>query len=85
MKRIRFCKHAEMKFRIFKDHGFPVSHKLVLDTVKDADRIERGDRGRFIAQKVIDGEHVLRVVYEKASGITTIITFYPGRRKYYED
>jgi len=39
----------------------------------------------MIAQKVIDDEHVLRVVYEIEGDEIVIVTFYPGRRKRYED
>jgi hypothetical protein len=85
MKNILFCKHAEAKFRILKGHGFVVSKKQVLDTLNAPDKIEKGRNARHIYQKIIDKEHVLRVVCERRNEKTLIITFYPGRRNYYEN
>jgi len=38
----------------------------------------------LIAQRKIDRDYVLRVVYKQEFGIIKVITFYPGRRKQYE-
>ncbi len=40
-----------------------------------------GYRGRKIAEKAMDAEHALRVVYEERPGELEVITFYPVRRK----
>ena len=47
--------------------------------------VEEGYKGRKIAQKVIDERHVIRIVYEDLPDQVRIITFYPGRRRRYED
>jgi len=84
MRQIRFCSHAQQKFEILRQHGFPVDRKQIIETLKRPDKIERGFNNKWIAQKGITKEHVLRVVFEKKGRITTVITFYPGRRSYYE-
>lgn len=84
MKKIKFCSHAKLKLIILKEHGFLVTRKDAIETIKNPDKIEKGREGRLIAQRRIDEEHVLRVVYEKDNGKITVITFYPGRRNYYE-
>ena len=50
----------------------------------EPDNIEKGYKGRLIAQKELDEDHVLRVVYEKEADKIIIITLYPGRKKRYE-
>ena len=82
---IRFTSHAKDKFLILKKHGFYVSEEIVVDTVLNPDKVDIGKKGRLIAQKVIDEKHVLRVVYEEKNNEIVIVTFYPGRRKRYED
>lgn len=84
MKKIKFCNHAKAKFELLKAHGFPINKKQVTETIKSPDKTERGKKGRMVAQRVLDNDHVLRVIYEKADFIT-VITFYPGRRSYYEN
>jgi len=81
---IQFCSHAKIKFIVLKGHGFPISRKQVVETVKKAERVEKGEKGRLISQKRIDDEHVLRVIHEKVGRNIVVITFYPGRRKHYE-
>lgn len=85
MRKTVFCSHAEEKFKILENHGFPVGREMVLEAINKPDKIEKGLRGRWIAQKAIDENHVIRVVYEKRDQIDLIITFYPGRRGYYEN
>jgi len=84
-QKIKFCRHAEAKFLILRSHGFPISKKQVFDVLKNAEKIEEGKGSRKISQKAIDDGHVLRVVHEKVDNIIVVITFYPGRRKYYEN
>ena len=84
MRKIVFCSHAEEKFLILKKHRFQVTKKQVIDVLRKPDKIEAGYGGRHIAQKKISEGHVLRVVFEKAGKLETVVTFYPGRREYYE-
>lgn len=81
---IIFTKHAKNKFEILKRHKFLISEKQVLETIENPDLIDYSHFPLFIAQRKIDREHVLRVVYKKEGGIIKIITFYPGRKEQYE-
>jgi hypothetical protein len=38
---------------------------------------------QHLAIRAIDEKHALRVVYEEEKGSSTVITFYPVRRKRY--
>jgi hypothetical protein len=78
-----FTKHAEDKFTLLKRHGFKVSKKQVLDTLKEPMLIDTSRLPLSIAQKSIDAHHVLRVVYRVDGELKTVITFYPGRKKNY--
>lgn len=82
---IIFTRHAREKFGVLKRHGFSVTEEQVLGTVQNPDLIDRLRQPMLIAQRRIDPNHVLRVVYEYVDRkIIKIITFYPGRRRDYE-
>lgn len=81
---VRFTRHAQDKFDILTAHGFTVTEEQVREAVLLPDRVEDyGDEQ--IAQKAVSASHVLRVVYRKVDDEAVVITFYPGRRKRYED
>ena len=82
--RVVFTRHAEGKFDVLERHGFSVSRSRVVDTLLDPDAVLPGTKGRRIAQKRVSEHHVLRVVYREEGEELVVITFYPGRRKYYE-
>lgn len=81
---INFTEHALTKIKILKNHGWDISRQIIEDTIKEADIIETGYKGRKIAQKRLTDRHVLRVVYEEKDEEITIVTMYPGRRSRYE-
>ena len=56
----------------------------VIKTIKEPEKVEKGRKRRVIAQRTIDIEHVLRVVYEERGNEIVVITFYPARRGRYE-
>ena len=80
---IIFTKHENVKFDVLRRHEFVVSEKQVLKTVRNPDGIDRSRFPLIIAQRRIDKEHVIRVVYKKEGENTKVITFYPGRVKQY--
>jgi hypothetical protein len=84
MSRIRFTRHAREKFDILARHGFPITEEQVRDTLLSPDCTE-GHQWEQIAQKRITDTHGLRVVYRLEREEIVVITFYPGRRKRYED
>lgn len=81
---IIFTKHAEDKFEILKRHKFLILKKQVVDVIENPDFIDKSRLPLLIAQRKIDSDYVLRVVYKQESGVIKVITFYPGRRKQYE-
>ncbi len=85
MKEIRFTYHAKMKFEILKRHNFVALEDDVKGVILKPEKIEFGRKGRKIAQKIISKRHILRVIYEEKDKWIEVITFYPARRKRYED
>ena len=82
---ISFTKHAKDKFEVLKRHKFSVSEEQVLATVAIPDLIDRSRLPLLIAQREIDRNLVLRVVYRQERGMVKIITFYPGKSKQYKN
>lgn len=82
---IIFTKHAEDKFEILKRHKFLISKKQVIETLEKPDLIDKSRLPLLIAQRKIDKNYVLRVVYKQEFGTLKIITFYPGRRRQYDE
>ena len=83
---IYFTKHAKEKFEALKRYKFEVSKAQVEQAVKYPDLIDDSRLPLFIAQRNIDKQHVLRVVYKKEQkDLIKIITFYPGRVKQYDN
>lgn len=81
---IIFTKHANEKFKILKRHRFLVTKRQVLETLERPETIDYSRFPLAIAQRQIDREHVLRVVYKKEKNVLKVITFYPGRKEHYE-
>jgi len=81
---IHFTKHAREKFDILKEHKFEISREQVIETINNPELIDRSRFPLLIAQKQININHILRVVYKKENNNKIIITFYPGRIKQYE-
>jgi len=84
VKRITFSQHAELKFVLLESHGFPLEKEIIITTLMKPDKIDSGYKGRKIAQRRLDSDHVLRVVFEELSDEIRVITFYPGKRGRYE-
>ncbi len=80
---IRYTRHAEYKFEVLRQHGFPVTSGQVVDPLMNPDRVISQSEGRLIAQKLLTEKHLLRVVYRIEGEDMVVITFYPGRRERY--
>jgi hypothetical protein len=78
---IVYTKHAKEKFKILRKQGFIVQKKMVEETVNLPESIDYSQFPLLVAQKSIDEEHILKVVFKKENGIIKIITFYPMRKK----
>lgn len=70
---------------MLKRHKFLVSEEQVLATVAMPDLIDYSRIPLLIAQRKIDRNLVLRVVYKQERGTVRIITFYPGKSKQYKN
>ncbi|HAG82388.1 MAG TPA: DUF4258 domain-containing protein [Cyanobacteria bacterium UBA12227] len=84
MKEIRFSKHAQLKMEILSSHQATIEPEFVIETVRYPDKLETREYDKLIAQKRLDDNLVLRVVYREFSAFILIITLYPGRRYRYE-
>jgi hypothetical protein len=84
MKEIRFSDHARLKMEILASHEIPIEPSFVIETVRSPDKLETGENDKLIAQRCLDENLVLRVVYREFDAFISIITLYPGRRSRYE-
>ncbi len=82
--RVRFTRHAERKLEDLAEQGFLISREQIESALHSPERILKAERNRLIAQRTLDETHVLRVIYEEADDLITVITFYPARRRRYE-
>jgi len=80
--KIKLTKHSAEKFELLKHYGFEITKKQVIETVLNPERLDKR-AGQYFANKTINSEHALRVVYEKRKGYLVVITFYPVRRERY--
>ena len=85
MIEIDYTKHAIDKFDILSKHRFVITPEQVKETIANPDILLLQSGGRYIAQREISEDHVLRVIYRKEGIRHIVITFYPGRRDRYED
>ncbi len=54
----------------------------MVNVVKHPDKVFKGKKGRFIAQKAYDEKHLIR--YKLRGEDAVVVTFYPARRERYE-
>jgi len=85
MKEIRFSDHAQLKMEVLASHEITIDRDLVIETVRSPDKLEIGEEDKLIAQKRLNENLVLRVVYREFNAFILIITLYPGRRSRYEE
>ena len=85
MNKIIFSKHSLEKIRILNEHGFQTNKKAVVDIMKNPDTIISGYKGRKIAQKIINSEYIIRVIFMEHVDSRRIITVYPAKRRRYEN
>lgn len=81
---MRFTAYAKSKFIFLREHGFPVDEEWVSRTMQEPEHVSRGQMGRWVAQRRINDEHLLRVIYEEGPHERVVVTFYPARRNRYE-
>ncbi len=84
-KKIIFSHHAQLKFRVLRQHGIYFTKTQIENTVNNPDIVFEAEKSRKIAQKALDAKRVIRVIFEVKNGSIIIITFYPARRSRYEN
>jgi hypothetical protein len=84
MKEIRFSEHSQLKIKILADRGITIEPEFIIETVRSPDKLEPGEEGKQIAQRRLDENRVLRVVYRAFNAFILIVTLYPGRKSRYE-
>jgi hypothetical protein len=81
--RFHLTKHAVEKIELIRRYGFLINQSIVKNAISKAKKVEDRIDGTHIATILLNGSHVLRVVYRVENDIIIIITLYPGRRKAY--
>jgi hypothetical protein len=85
MKKIKFSQHSLDKIRILKKHGIIVNKEVIKEIILKPQQLEKGYKGRLVAQGNFDKDRVLRIIYEELTKDKIIvITLYPGRKERYE-
>ena len=84
MKEIRFSDHARLKMEVLANHNLTIDPSFVIDIIRSPDKLEMAEENKRIAQKCLDQNLVLRVVYREFNAFIFIITLYPGKRSRYE-
>ena len=83
-REVKFTVHAMVKLQVLRKHGFVVNEDEVVDVVRDPDKVVKGRKGRYVAQKIYDEKHLIRVIYEVKDENALVVTFYPAKRERYE-
>ena len=83
--KIKYTSHATQKFVILKRYGIDYSKSRIEEVLLNPDKVEDSIKNRKIAQKQVNSKHLIRVIFEEKNNDMVIITFYPARRKRYED
>lgn len=84
-KKIIFSHHAQLKFRILRQHGVHFTEAQIENAINNPDIVLEAEKSRKIAQRALDAKHVIRVIFEVKNSSVIIITFYPARRSRYEN
>ena len=79
----KFTKHAKEKIGMLRRHGVKVTIELAKNAVLHPEKIVSGLGGRQIAERSLDSNHVLRVVFVKEGTQIRVITLHPARRGRY--
>ena len=66
-----------LKIELLKQHGFNVELPMIKEVIINPDKVDIGYKNRFIAQKIFNAYHVLRIVYEIKNYEIYVITIYP--------
>lgn len=82
--KIKFYKHAKLKFADLRTIGFKITQQEVIEYLKNPDKVVVDHKtGRIIAERYLN--HLkLRIIHYKHKNTIEIVTFYPVQRGRYE-
>jgi len=80
---VLFTEHATEKLRILRAHGVKVTRKSVEEAVLEPERTVTALGGRQIAERSLDKEHILRVVFVTDGRLIRVVTLYPAKKGRY--
>ncbi|GET38536.1 DUF4258 domain-containing protein [Microseira wollei] len=83
-KEIRLSDHALFKMALLSERGMIIAQEFIIETIRFPDRQEPGEGEKITAQKQLNENLVLRVVYREYEAFILVITMYPARRSRYE-
>lgn len=83
-KEIRLSDHALFKMALLNERGMIINQEFIIETIRFPDIQEPGEGDKITAQKQLNENLVLRVVYREYEAFILVITLYPGRRSRYE-
>lgn len=72
------------KIPLIRTWGWNITKSQVKKTVRRPKWRGISRFGQPTAMSLLDGRHILRVIFEKKGGIITVITIHPARRGTYE-
>ncbi|MGK7930644.1 MAG: DUF4258 domain-containing protein [Microcystaceae cyanobacterium] len=84
MKEIPFSQHSLDKIEILDHHGMTITEQFIIEAVINPDKIENQEDTKTLAQKNLNENLVIRVIYREFAAFILIITLYPARRTRYE-
>lgn len=78
--RVRFTKHANLKFEILRKRGLEIKRSFVAKTVREPELEDNESREPLkIAVSRLDGGHYLRVIYKQEGGVRNRKGRYEGK------
>lgn len=82
-KEIRLSEHAIAKLQVLQELGISLTTEFIEEIIRSPDQLEIEEDDKRIAQKQLDDQRVLRVVYREFAAFILVITLYPGRKSRY--
>ncbi len=62
IRQVIFSTHAAIKLQILRRHGFEIREEDIVNVVKHPDKVFKGRKERFIAQKAYGEKHLMSYI-----------------------
>ena len=83
--KIIYTKHAEDKLKSLNSKRFKITKSLVKQALSRKYHVDKTKYGEYAALLPLEGEHVLRIIYDIVDSSTLkVITFHIARKGRYE-